>query len=554
MRKLIGLACVFLCAPALSVEITLEPDNFADGADISNAVPGVVLSIEGHPGEPVRSRDGTLGGGPTSGTNNAPTGLRVFGHDFQGYISPPTDWRTIWSQLGNAPILRADFSSSADLVSIQVFANDDDIFRLEAYDSSGVLLTSDSVSLRTAVGTMSVSTPEFDIAYVLAFGIAPEGGGQLDNLRANVAIITTPPDLQPGDEYRLAFITLNRTTALSMSIATYDEFVTAEANTSPQLVGLGTTWQTIGSTSSVSAKIHTDTDDSPAGANGVPIYRLDGQRIADDYDDLWDGSIQNPLYVAQDGTILDTCCGTWTGSAFNGVVVPGSELGAVDQSVVDGAPNATGSNWIQTNPFSADSLQFLYGISDVLTVPRPITVQGGLVQECSTTGGTNVDVSADISRFPTNNTIISVEWFLDGQSEGFGNSLTIFVPLGLHTISAVATTDLLETFSDSVDVEINDTRPPILNVTLTDRFGNSVTSIDPTGMNQIVVNYYASDDCDDEPDVSANGTIPLDQGEILRLQPTNGKVMTASDSISVQVMATDASGNAAESTVTLLAP
>jgi hypothetical protein len=91
--------------------------------------------------------------------------------------------------------------------------------------------------------------------------------------------------------------------------------------------------------------------------------------IANDYDDLWDGSIQNPLYVAQDGTVLNTCCGTWTGTRTDGTRILGDELGAIDLSVVDGAPNGTAANWIQTSPFGAASLQYLYAISDVLRVP-----------------------------------------------------------------------------------------------------------------------------------------------------------------------------------------
>ena len=60
---------------------------------------------------------------------------------------------------------------------------------------------------------------------------------------------------------------------------------------STELAALGTNWRVIGSTSSVDAKVHTDTDDSPAGPNGVPIYRLDGRIIANNYDDLWDGTV-----------------------------------------------------------------------------------------------------------------------------------------------------------------------------------------------------------------------------------------------------------------------
>lgn len=182
-------------------------------------------------------------------------------------------------------------------------------------------------------------------------------------------IITAPSDLAPGDEYRLVFITKNKIfTAESPDISDYDAHVTSQANMSPLLAALQTNWRVIGSTPSISAKAHTDTDDSALGATGVPIYRLDGLRIADNYDDLWDGNIQRPLYVAQDGSTLNTCCGTWTGTRMDGAQAIGYELGA-GLTVVDGAPNGTGDNWIQTGPYPATELQYLYAISDVLVVP-----------------------------------------------------------------------------------------------------------------------------------------------------------------------------------------
>lgn len=204
------------------------------------------------------------------------------------------------------------------------------------------------------------------LAGMLAFAAATQ---------AQVTVV--PPGLSSGDQYRLVFITKDTTTALSSNIEDYDLFVTSQANTSALLSSLQTNWRVIGSTSSVSAKIHTSTDDSPDGDNGVPLFRLDGLLVASSYDDLWDGDIQNPLYVAQDGTVLDTCCGTWTGTDTAGLGIPGDELGAPDFSVVDGAPNGTASNWVQTSPFGATSLQFLYAISDVLTVPPEVAIDIG---------------------------------------------------------------------------------------------------------------------------------------------------------------------------------
>lgn len=204
-------------------------------------------------------------------------------------------------------------------------------------------------------------------AFLFALGVSPASAAP---------IITVPDSLKPGDQYRLVFITLGKIQATSSDISTYDAFVTTQANSSSALTALGTTWRIIGSTQMVDAKTHTNTDDSPAGLTGVPIFRLDGLRIADNYDDLWDGNIQRPIYVAQDGTLLDTCCGSWTGTLTSGLNAGLAALGA-SSNAVDGAPNRTDNFWVQSNPYTAAEFQYVYGISDVLTVngaPEPGTL------------------------------------------------------------------------------------------------------------------------------------------------------------------------------------
>ena len=59
---------------------------------------------------------------------------------------------------------------------------------------------------------------------------------------ANVfaAIITQPTSLNPGDTYRLAFVTSTVRDATSTNIADYNTFVTLAANAVPALASLGT--------------------------------------------------------------------------------------------------------------------------------------------------------------------------------------------------------------------------------------------------------------------------------------------------------------------------
>ena len=100
--------------------------------------------------------------------------------------------------------------------------------------------------------------------------------------------IYRPLGLQLGDQYRLAFVSEGKRDALSSNIGDYNSFVTDEANASNSIVSeLQTDWYAIASTEEVDATENTNTDPTPPGNTGVPIYLVDGQtRIADHYDNL----------------------------------------------------------------------------------------------------------------------------------------------------------------------------------------------------------------------------------------------------------------------------
>ncbi len=180
---------------------------------------------------------------------------------------------------------------------------------------------------------------------------------------ADAALVLPPP---PVGQYRLAFVTSEGMPATSPNIADYNQFVDDLANDEqPALAALGTTWTVIGSTVDVSAILNTMTDPGPLGNTGVPIYRLDGIKIADHYDDLWDGDdLDATLSVMETG---DPYTGlVWTGTTTSGTQDASNELGGDMPN--RGSASST-SGWITTG--SADpSLSFpLYAISGVLTAP-----------------------------------------------------------------------------------------------------------------------------------------------------------------------------------------
>ena len=204
----------------------------------------------------------------------------------------------------------------------------------------------------------------------------------LTPLAASAGAIRVPTDLNPGDQYRLAYVSAGSVWATSSNISTYDAQLQLIANSYAALAGL--TWQVIGSTTAVSARDHTGT--APANGLGVPIYLLNDTRLADNYADLWDGSIQRPLNVTENGTMVSLADGyeVWTGTAADGSQRTGYELGNTNKH---GSPTAgSGIGYSQNSNYtwisgSTDSHtigsctpiclrdHYIYALSSVLSVP-----------------------------------------------------------------------------------------------------------------------------------------------------------------------------------------
>jgi len=159
---------------AYAIVIAVDPDDFIDGTDISNAFPGITLSaIDG--GNNILLTPSVF----SQTSSLASTGTQVFGHD--GIFTQT------WAQ-GLVADMRIDFAQATDFVSIDIIANNgSDPGFLEVFDSTGTLL--DSFTTQGDLGsgvseTATVSTASANIAYVIASGL---GGNDvaLDNLRYN---------------------------------------------------------------------------------------------------------------------------------------------------------------------------------------------------------------------------------------------------------------------------------------------------------------------------------------------------------------------------------
>ncbi len=183
-------------------------------------------------------------------------------------------------------------------------------------------------------------------------------------------IVSTPNGLNPGDHFRIMFVTTGTTTATSTSISTYDSFVNTDAN-GATYNGSTITWQAIGSTSSVNAITH-------IGTTGDAVYLVDGTKVAssDGLSGLWSGGLLNAPDEYLNGTLASTAT-TWTGTATNGS--SSSPLGG--GSLVEfGSPTSKTGIWVHASVDFNSSTYNLYGISNDLvvqsapSVPEPSTV------------------------------------------------------------------------------------------------------------------------------------------------------------------------------------
>ena len=196
-----------------------------------------------------------------------------------------------------------------------------------------------------------------------------------------------PSDLNPGDEYRIAFFTQSQRSASDTDIAEYNSFVNSQASESTLTVGVD--YAAIASTETVDAR-------DSFGASSAPIYLLNDTLLANGTDDLWDGSILNQFRVDQFGTFSDRGdVDVWTGSGSDGTAFPDGWLGA--DTPRTGQVQFQGNGWISNATATASNgTNHFYAISEVLTVasgPDPLLGDVNLDDEVN---GLDVDPFVDV--------------------------------------------------------------------------------------------------------------------------------------------------------------
>ena len=215
-------------------------------------------------------------------------------------------------------------------------------------------------------------------------GWSSPGSGSTNAEAEELAETTVPADwsliptgLGAGDRFRLIFISSTTRNATATAIGDYNTFVqTAASNGHTDIQSHSSTFRVVGSTADVDARDNTATtytnDDK-----GVAIYWLGGAKVADEYEDFYDGTWDDEANAKDESgsdrsTSLDTDK-PLTGSDHNGTeAFSGSSSRALGASSVQlGSPNSStsgygplGSNFATLN----SSARPFYGLSPVFRV------------------------------------------------------------------------------------------------------------------------------------------------------------------------------------------
>lgn len=197
-------------------------------------------------------------------------------------------------------------------------------------------------------------------------------------LPADTTGLVVPAGLNPGDQYRIAFVTSTTTDATSTNIAYYNTFVNDVANASGSLLApLDATWTAIAETPGVSALANIDSTST------LPIYRLDGTLVGTSSDELincWRTSscLSAGILFQEDGVSLAQASpNVWTGyvgyagACFEGClgVVYSDPYGFALGAIAGDGTSQAGS-WLSAAwELDIDTQFHMLGISGPITVP-----------------------------------------------------------------------------------------------------------------------------------------------------------------------------------------
>ena len=258
--------------------------------------------------------------------------------------------------------------------------------------------------------------------------------------------------------------------------------------------------------------------------------------------------ISHPVVMSKPGQFVIGTLVTWTTNQIPVLMTLQSESGTlnVDSTVFtsfDGDSDGLPGYAMVANPFPSQTISFsgFIGSKDGIFA-SDLIIDGGNVQECTSVNGSVITASASITT--NNDSIQSVEWFVNGEIVGTGSNVTSQIPLGEHQLSIVATATSGKSATLSSIITVRDTVSPVLVVEFIDTKSNDVVEvIDRNGLTRLIANYNAVDLCDPSPVVTATGGFTINNQSFLPLKVLNDQIIMNVPEVTISAVAVDESGN-----------
>ncbi len=171
-----------------------------------------------------------------------------------------------------------------------------------------------------------------------------------------------PAGLAAGTKFRLLFVTSTMRDGTATDIATYNTFVQTAAKAGHSAISdsCGNKFKVVGSTSSVDARVNTDSESTDTDAL---IYWLNGDKAADNYVDFYDGSWDSSAVRNESGS-FENVSAVATGSSASGTKHSSFPLGNA-AAVRTGAP---ASNPLDNGVLVSSVNMHFYALSPIFTV------------------------------------------------------------------------------------------------------------------------------------------------------------------------------------------
>ncbi len=180
-----------------------------------------------------------------------------------------------------------------------------------------------------------------------------------------------PEGLVEGDTYQLTFVTSAAMSPHNSNIGDYNLFVNNQASLNLELAAFS--WMAIASTPTVNAHDN-------AVVQG-PVFNTNGNLVANDATDMWDGNIQNAILYNQFGVEENPSLAVWTGSNSDGTSL-GSNFSLGGPWPYYGGLDKKNGQWITWGPWGGGGgLAFdghIYALSQEITVPSAVPVPAAI--------------------------------------------------------------------------------------------------------------------------------------------------------------------------------